>query len=378
MLGIDPKAARAAWTYATVVLLLYALYLIRKTLLLFVLALMFAYLLYPLIDAIDRKFNLKSRIPAVAFPFILIFGSLTVFGVSIRHQVASETAQLATQIKNPEFKKHLAEWTPLGIPVGREIAENASLSQVLTVMPQLGRGVRAAGRDLANLFIVPILSFFLLKDGQRIRDSLMEMFFGGDKSTAIACNRRRAAESVLKDAHTLILQYMRALLFLCLATLVAFTIALRLTHVPYAILLALVAFPLEFVPLVGPLTSAAVILGACEFNGYPHLLRVVAFLGIYRIFQDYVLSPHLMRKGVKLHPLLVLFGVFAGGELGGVGGIFLSVPILALMRLVYYELRKRRVSSADLAEAGPRGFPPDFQAVPMGAPPLAFRANPEP
>lgn len=75
-----------------------------------------------------------------------------------------------------------------------------------------------------------------------------------------------------------------------------------------------------------------------------------------------------MRQGVKLHPLLVLFGVFAGGELGGVGGIFLSVPILALIRLVYYELRKRRVSAASLAEtATQRGTPPDYEAVPVGA-----------
>src|ERR1039458_6379758 len=98
------------------------------------------------------------------------------------------------------------------------------------------------------------------------------MMFGGEDA-GVACDRRRAVESVLQDAHTLILQYMRALLFLCLATLVSFTIGLRLMHVPYAILIALVASPLEFVPLVGPATSAVVILGACGFHQYPHLLR---------------------------------------------------------------------------------------------------------
>ena len=257
--------------------------------------------------------------PAVAFPFLLIFGLLTVFGMSVRHQVRSEAAQLAMQVKSPEFRQHLTEWSPLGIPVGREIVDNSSLSQVLGMMPQLGKGLRAAVRDLTNFFIVPILSFFLLKDGRWIRDSLMEMMFSDENGAAVACDRRRAVESVLKDAHTLILQYMRALLFLCLATLVSFTIGLRLMHVPYAILLALVASPLEFVPLVGPATSAVVILGACEFNKYPHIFWVVVFLGVYRLFQDYVLSPHLMRQGVKLHPLLVLFGMFAGGELGGVG-----------------------------------------------------------
>jgi predicted PurR-regulated permease PerM len=47
-----------------------------------------------------------------------------------------------------------------------------------------------------------------------------------------------------------------------------------------------------------------------------------------------------MKRGVKLHPLLIIFGVYAGGEIGGVGGIFLSVPILALARLLFYEWRK--------------------------------------
>jgi predicted PurR-regulated permease PerM len=147
---------------------------------------------------------------------------------------------------------------------------------------------------------------------------------------------------------------MRSLLFLCLSTLVTFTIVLSLMGVRYAVLLSLLAFPLEFVPLVGPLISAVVIIGASEFNQYPHLMWVVAFLAVYRIFQDYLLAPHLMRKCVKLHPMLVIFGVFAGGEIGGVPGIFLSVPVLALARLVYYESRKRQAISTDRMRADER------------------------
>jgi len=75
------------------------------------------------------------------------------------------------------------------------------------------------------------------------------------------------------------------------------------------------------------------------------MLLLVAFLGLYRILQDYVLSPHLMSQGVELHPLLVIFGVFAGGEIGGVPGVFLSVPTLALLRLGWHHLRKRRISA---------------------------------
>jgi predicted PurR-regulated permease PerM len=50
-----------------------------------------------------------------------------------------------------------------------------------------------------------------------------------------------------------------------------------------------------------------------------------------------------MSRGVKLHPLLVIFGVFAGEEIAGVRGVFLSIPALAVLRLLYYRFRKTRV-----------------------------------
>ena len=65
----------------------------------------------------------------------------------------------------------------------------------------------------------------------------------------------------------------------------------------------------------------------------------------YRVFQDYVLGPIVMRRGVQLHPLVVMFGIFAGADIGGVAGILLSVPVLAMLRLIWYEFRAR--STAD-------------------------------
>jgi predicted PurR-regulated permease PerM len=76
---------------------------------------------------------------------------------------------------------------------------------------------------------------------------------------------------------------------------------------------------------------------------YAHPLWVLIFLGCYRLFQDYVLSPNLMAAGVQLHPLLVIFGVFAGAQIGGVAGVFLSIPVLAMARIVIRRIRKQRV-----------------------------------
>jgi predicted PurR-regulated permease PerM len=114
--------------------------------------------------------------------------------------------------------------------------------------------------------------------------------------------------------------------------------------VPYAILLGALGGMLEFIPMVGPLTAAVVIIVMALVAKAP-IVTVLIFLAVYRVLQDYVISPHLMGQGVEVHPLLVLFGVFAGAELAGVPGTFLSVPVLALVRILYLRVRRARLSA---------------------------------
>jgi predicted PurR-regulated permease PerM len=358
-----------------VILLIGATFLVRKTLLAFVIALMLAYLLFPLVQGIHRRLLPKSRSLAALIPFLGMAVILGVVGFLVAPHVVEERKQLIDLINSDDFKVKLANWDPLGIPVGSYIPNE--LPSILKMVPQevLTKTLGATIRDLSNLIIIPILSFFLLRDGGNIRDSLIDMLFYKNHDSFEYRRRRNAVESVLCDAHKLILEYMRALLVLCFATLISYGLAFKIMSVPYGLLLALMAFPLEFVPLVGPLASAGIILGVCEFSeriGRPnathvHIAWVIVFLLAYRIFQDYILSPMVMRRGVKLHPLLVIFGVLAGWELGKVGGVFLSVPILALARLIYYEWRKysttafellptRAVTEPECQEAGDNGI----------------------
>ncbi|MDQ1473300.1 MAG: hypothetical protein QOJ99_4780 [Bryobacterales bacterium] len=330
MLGIEPKTAQRTWTVAAVLLLLLIVYLVRQTLFVFIIALMFAYLLYPLFDAIDRRLGSRHHAAALAITYILVLSLLAGFGFYIGNHVADEASQFAVQIRKPGFADQVRQWQILNIPVGTQIFSH--YSDIVGRLPGATLKVLAASTNLIYLVIVPILSFFILKDGRQIRDSFLEMLN----------HNRQAVEDTLYDAHTLLLQYMRALLTLCLATLLVFSIVLSLMGIPYASLLAAVAFPLEFIPLVGPLTAAALIVSVTVLTG-SHVLWVIIFLGVYRMFQDYVLSPHLMSKGVELHPLLVIFGVFAGEEIGGVKGVFLSVPVLALLRLLYFRLRRNKI-----------------------------------
>ncbi len=96
-------------------------------------------------------------------------------------------------------------------------------------------------------------------------------------------------------------------------------------------------------PTIGPVVAGLTILLVAVVSGGP-VLAVVIFVLCYRVLMDYGASPHLMGRGVELHPLLLLFGVFAGAEAAGVAGAFLSVPVLALVRILYRRIRKARLS----------------------------------
>jgi predicted PurR-regulated permease PerM len=184
------------------------------------------------------------------------------------------------------------------------------------------------------ILLIPILSFFFLKDGRAMLASLLDVVPKG--------SNRELLKDIANDLHLLLAQYMRALVLLGLATSIVYAIFLSLIGLPYGLLLGAMVFFFEFVPLVGPLTSSAIILLVAGLSGFDHLLWIVVFLIAFRFFQDYILSPKLLSSGMRLHPLVVIFGVLAGGQIAGIAGTFLSVPVLATLRIVFRQLTKQR------------------------------------
>jgi predicted PurR-regulated permease PerM len=96
---------------------------------------------------------------------------------------------------------------------------------------------------------------------------------------------------------------------------------------------------LEFIPVVGPLVATLLIVGVSLLAGYQHWLIVLIFLIAWRLVQDYVVSPRIMGKSMELHPLAAIFGVLAGGEIAGVLGVYLSIPVMASLRIVWRRWR---------------------------------------
>ena len=345
MLGFDRRAARYAWSAALVVLLLVLIYLIRRTLFVFVLAILFAYLLAPLVNLIDRLLPTnRTRTPALALAYAIVVALLVMAVTQIGARVVEEANTL---IKT--FPDLLAKWqapSPGATPAVNSLKEQAlawiraeiysGTSNLVGLLPKAGLKVISIASNVIDVIIVPILSFFFLKDGFRFREHALELLEGS--------KRRALFEELTADINLLLAKYMRALLILCTATFISYSIFFAIVGVPYGVLLAALAFGLEFIPMLGPFSAAVVIITVAALSGGP-VLTVVIFLIVYRLFQDYVLSPLVMGSGIEMHPLWILFGVFAGAELAGIAGAFLSVPTLALIRIFYVRLRRARTES---------------------------------
>ena len=108
---------------------------------------------------------------------------------------------------------------------------------------------------------------------------------------------------------------------------------------PYALMLGTAGGALEFVPVVGPLVAGAAMVVVAILAGYSHWPLVLLFLVIWRIVQDFVVSPRVLGVSVELLPLAALFGILAGGEIAGILGVYLSIPVMASLRIVWRRWR---------------------------------------
>jgi len=345
MLGIDGRVLRAVWTAFLFALGIALIYLTRHTLVIFVLAIFLAHLLAPLVDRVERHTpKTISRTLSLTIVYLALIGIalaiLIPVGAKIGEQASALAGRLPDALKNDPLGRlplpaWLEEWRPRLTDFIRQ--QTIGLDEkLLPFLKEIGPGILSGLGNLLSVVLIPILSFFFLKDGRAMRDAIV---------SSVQSRRRPLAEEILDDLHILVAQYIRALVLLAIATFVSYSIFLSATGVPYAILLASIAGVLELIPVVGPLTAAVVTLLVSGLSGYDHMLWIVIFLLVYRLFQDYVLSPFLLSSGVEIHPVVVLFGVLAGEQVAGIPGMFFSVPVIAALRIILVRMRRRKANA---------------------------------
>ena len=342
MLELDGRVLRATWTVFLFVLVIALIYLTRSVLVIFTLAIFLAHLIAPLVDRVERHTPKRiSRNVSLAIVYLALIGVALAILIPVGAKIGEQASMLASRLpealkSDPLSRFPLPAWLETWRPrVGQIIAQQTSGvgDEILPLLQKLGPGILAGLGSLVAVVLIPIFSFFFLKDGILMRDAIVECF---------QPRRQSLAEEILADLHLLVAQYIRALVLLALAAFASYSIALSALGAPYAILLASVAGMLELIPFVGPLVGGIVTLLVAALSGYDHLSWILIFLIVYRLFQDYVLSPYLLSAGVELHPLLVLFGVLAGEQVAGVPGMFFSVPVIAALRIVIVRMRRRK------------------------------------
>ena len=317
------------------------LYVARATLIAFLFAIFFAYLMSPLVNRLENL--LRSRVAAIAVIYIMLLVLVVIFFVVVGPKVTREGARLGqslpallTQLSSGQIATQLGAehgWNAKSTELAQSFLAGHS-EQITELAQRIGLRVADVAKQAWLFFVVPLLSIFFLKDGRSFSDFLL--------ATIQSRPQREFLENVLNDLNQMLAHFIRAQLTLAALTLVMYSAFLGIMGVPYALVLGTLGGVLEFIPVVGPLAAALVIVSVALLLSYQHWLILIIFLGIWRLLQDYVSSPRIMGESMELHPLAAIFGVMAGGEVAGILGIYLSIPVMASLRIV---LRRWRLYS---------------------------------
>ncbi len=353
---LDQSEQIRVWTivFVRVLLLLvglavlaWLLYKLSTLLLLIVLSIFFCYLVAPLVRLIEQPIYIgarEMRLPrSVAIGIVyLIIGFLLFLAIQLIVPILWPQVQELAE-KLPEYIKSGSgavnktiddanSWMRrLNLPrEWREYLGNQTghfAETVITVLTDFGGWALSYLPYLTWLILVPILSFFMLKDAAQFEQAFV---------TLMPNERlRKRVHWLLLDVNRTLAAYIRAQITACAVVGAVVTAGFGLMGVPYAVVLGFVAAVLEFFPMIGPLLSGVIAVGLTLTVSVKLAVIVAVFLIVLRIVQDYILYPRIIGQGIKMHPLVVVLAILGGAEIGGLSGVFLAIPFVGLLIVVY-------------------------------------------
>jgi predicted PurR-regulated permease PerM len=344
-----------------VVLAAWVFYQLRTVLLLLIFSIFFCYLLAPLVRVIEQPLYVAGRelkIPrggAILLVYLLLFMSVQLISPLMTQQIDQLKADWPNYKDNVTGKfTDLSEWMQhLKLPdqLRNELTERGN--HLLTSIGPWLLGAVGYLPYLMWLIIVPIFSFFLLKDAAKFEHGMVALL-PNEKL-------RRRAHWLLEDVSKTLAAYIRAQITACIEIGVVVTVGFAIIRMPYAIVLGAVAGMLEFLPMIGPLIFACVAFLLALTVSLKQALVVAVFLAVLRIAQDYIIYPRIVGHGIEMHPLIVIIAILSGFELGGLVGVFLSIPFVGLIIVAYnHYLAYRRRQGPD-GPVSPEQFERELQ-----------------
>jgi len=328
-------------------ILSWLLYEIRTVLFLLILSIFFCYLIAPIVQLVEQPVYIlrrEIRTPrpiAIGIVYLMIAIVLVVVAQLIWQPLSQQVTGLAEAL--PGYAKSADS------SVNKIFNDANSWMRHVRLPQQWRESIFTRASELANSLavwlteslagaltyfkyltwpiLIPILSFFLLKDASSFEQNLVAL---------LPTERlQKRAHWLLMDVSSTLAAYIRAQITACLVIGTVMMIGLTLIEAPYPIVLGAIGGLLEFFPLIGPLIAAISIFLLTLTVSVKTALLVLLFLGVLRLVQDYFLYPKIVGRGIKMHPLVVIIAILAGAEIGGLIGIFLSIPIVGLV-IVFY------------------------------------------
>ncbi len=342
-------------TKRTIIIVLLAVlvlgvYRIRGLLLPVVTAVILAYLVEPLVELITEHTRLKRSL-AIAFVYLILIAVLISIPVSAIAPIVNQVNNFINNL--PRFVEQLGELLQQPITIaGNEIPLDQSQieqlyvslsSNFITLVQTIGSQSLAVFGSIASAtlstfgwaFLVLFLSFYLVKDHDQLFNAVLKL------------TPQTYQSDLLHLSHELRLTwkaFLRGQLVLSgVMGIIIFVVALIL-NLPNALLLAIIASLMEFLPTIGPILAAvpAVLIALFQsqtswVGGMMSPFWFAALLaGIYGLvfqLENYYLVPRIMGRRLQLHPFVVILGALAGASIAGVLGILLAAPTLATARL---------------------------------------------
>jgi len=334
------------WIFLGICLFLGVLLLIKVRTILgpFFLAFVLAYLLNPLVDGLER--HQISRSMAIALVFILIIGVIATVFFLILPIIYNELSKLAVvlphtiQSVTEKIEEFREQYKATGLP-----------SRVALVLDQhLGQG-EAIIADQLNLFLInlpnvlstvtlyilsPVIAIYFLADWKALEEGFYRI---------IPQRWRMEWRRLWQDINHVIRQFVRGNLVVALIVGVLIGVGVKLVGMEYALLIGLICGFFDLIPYFGPVIGAVPSVLLALTKSPVMAVKVAIVILIVQQLEGNVISPKLMGNSVGLHPLWVVFALLACGEIAGVWGMLLAVPLAAVIRVVFNHIYFRLVST---------------------------------
>jgi predicted PurR-regulated permease PerM len=299
----------------------------------------------PLVDLLDRR---MPRAVAILTIYLVFFGAVAGFIWWITPIINREARDLIND--SDQYGKQLEQWAAgfidwyNSLPLSdeaRQSIENAirnSFNALASVLQQalLGtfRFVSQTVGAIVGFLIIPFWLFYVLLDKEKGIRGFTHI---------IPRNWRVDIWRVLRITNGILGSYIRAQLLLGVIVGVLSTVGMIIVGAPFPFLLGLISGVTELIPVVGPLLGAVpgLVVAAFHPEGWVMVLKVLAVYVIVQQLENNLLVPKVQGDSVKLHPAFIILALVVGGNVAGVFGLIMAVPVAAILRDVYLYLYRR-------------------------------------